>query len=102
MGNEIERAAFNQVEAAQYLGVSDKTIRKLLKEGTIRCAHVGSRVLIAKAELDRFLVGDIGDEWACASLDGKRIYNTSKTADMAIAKSSVLEAEGIKSIIIRV
>jgi excisionase family DNA binding protein len=62
MGNEIERAAFNQVEAAKYLGVSDKTVRKLLKEGTIRCARVGSRTLIAKAELDRFLIGGVADE----------------------------------------
>jgi excisionase family DNA binding protein len=62
MGNEIERAAFNQVEAAQYLGVSDKTVRKLLKEGTIRFARIGSRVLIAKSELDRFLIGGITDE----------------------------------------
>ncbi len=44
MGNEIERAAFNQIEAAQYLGVSDKTVRKLLKDGSIRFASIGGRI----------------------------------------------------------
>jgi excisionase family DNA binding protein len=62
MKNEVERAAFNKKEAAQYIGVSDKTIGKLLKEGAIRCIRVGSRVLIAKAELDRFLIGGVTDE----------------------------------------
>jgi excisionase family DNA binding protein len=62
MESKIEQAAFNQVEAAQYLGISDRTVRKMLKEGVIRCVQYGGRTFIAKAELDRFLAGGIEDE----------------------------------------
>ncbi len=62
MTREIEQAAFNQAEAAKYLGISDKTVRKMLKEGVIRCVQYGGRTFIAKAELDRFLIGGVTDE----------------------------------------
>lgn len=62
MSREIEQAAFNQMEAAQYLGISDKTVRKMLKDGVIRCVQYGGRTFIAKAELDRFLSGGIEHE----------------------------------------
>ncbi len=62
MSREIEQAAFNQMEAAQYLGISDKTVRKMLKDGVIRCVQYGGRTFIAKTELDRFLRGGIERE----------------------------------------
>lgn len=40
--------------------------------------------------------------WACASLDGKRIYNTSDTADEAIEKSKKLATQGKITIVIKV
>ncbi len=41
-------------------------------------------------------------EWACASLDGKKIYNLSDTVDDAIIKSDKLLEKGIKTIVIRI
>lgn len=40
--------------------------------------------------------------WACATLDGKKIYNLSDTADEAIQKSEELAKKGIITIVIRV
>lgn len=62
MNREIEQAAFNQAEAARYLGISDKTVRRMLKDGVIRCVNYGGRTFIAKAELDRFLNGGVANE----------------------------------------
>mgnify|MGYP000459228609 CR=1 FL=1 len=41
-------------------------------------------------------------EWACASLDGKRIYNLSTTVDESTNKSEKLAEQGILTIVIRV
>ena len=40
--------------------------------------------------------------WACASLDGKHIYNLSDTADEAIEKSEMLAEKGKLTIVIEV
>ncbi len=40
--------------------------------------------------------------WACASLDGRHIYNLSDTVDEAIAKSEKLAEKGIMTIVIRI
>ena len=58
----INKAAFNRKEASQYLGVSENTFVKLLQSGRIRHVTIGKRVLVAKAELDRFLVGGLENE----------------------------------------
>jgi hypothetical protein len=41
-------------------------------------------------------------EWACASLDGKRIYNSSTTVDEAISKSEKLAKQGVLTIVKRI
>ena len=40
--------------------------------------------------------------WACASLDGRHIYNLSDTVDEAIRKSEKLAEKGILTIVIRI
>lgn len=40
--------------------------------------------------------------WACASLDGKHIYNLSDTVDEAIEKSEKLAEQGKITIVIEV
>jgi hypothetical protein len=40
--------------------------------------------------------------WACASLDGKKIYNLSNTAGEAIAKSDKLAKRGLLTIVRRI
>ncbi len=57
MGNKIDRAAFDLIEVAKYVGVSDKNGRKMLKEGVIQCVQYGGRTFIPKVEVDRFLRG---------------------------------------------
>lgn len=57
MDIDIKPAAFNRKQAAQYLGVSENTLVKLMKAGRINFVRAESRVIIAKAELDRFLEG---------------------------------------------
>ena len=48
--------AYSKDEAAQRLGIGYVTLHnKLLKTGLLRSVRVGSRVLIPKAEIERFL-----------------------------------------------
>ncbi len=48
--------AYSKHEPAQRLGIGYVTLHnKLLKTGLLRSVRVGSRVLIPKAELERFL-----------------------------------------------
>lgn len=48
--------AYSKDEAAQRLGIGYVTLHnKLLKTGLLRTVRVGSRVLIPRSELERFL-----------------------------------------------
>jgi len=58
MAIEIQPAAFNRKQAAQYLGISENTLVKLLNSGKIRFVKAESRLIIPKVELDKFLSGD--------------------------------------------
>jgi excisionase family DNA binding protein len=49
-------------EAARYLRLDHRTVRKLINEGTIRAARAGWVWRVAKSELDRFLRGGTSDE----------------------------------------
>ena len=49
------RLAFTGSEAAQMLGVSDKTIRRLIDRKLLRAARALRHLRIPKTELDRFL-----------------------------------------------
>jgi excisionase family DNA binding protein len=46
---------YSKKEAAIHLRISDQTLHKLTKSGTIRTVRAGRRVLIPRAELERFL-----------------------------------------------
>jgi excisionase family DNA binding protein len=50
-----QRLAFSVSEAVQMLGVSDKTIRRLIDRKPIRASHALRHLRIPKTELDRFL-----------------------------------------------
>ncbi len=56
MQNEQTRDTYTKHEAAARLGIGYVTLHnKLLKTGLLRSVRVGSRVLIPKTELERFL-----------------------------------------------
>lgn len=51
----MERLAFSAAEAAQILGISTSSVYKLVEAGVLaKVPHLGSRVLIARVELERF------------------------------------------------
>jgi excisionase family DNA binding protein len=52
---EFERLAFSISEVAGRLGVCDQTVRRRLRDGTIRSIHLGSKQLVTAAELRRLL-----------------------------------------------
>jgi excisionase family DNA binding protein len=47
--------AFNVRDGAKYVGVGQTLFRQLLRSGAIASRRAGRRVIVAKAELDRFL-----------------------------------------------
>ncbi|MCU1356421.1 MAG: Helix-turn-helix domain [Acidimicrobiales bacterium] len=59
---EVERAGFSPKEAAGYLGMGEATVRRLVESGAIKAGHLGGRVVIHRAELDRLMLGEV-----CAS-----------------------------------
>lgn len=52
---DSSKPVFTIEEAADYLGISRGSVYRLLDTGKLGSAHVGSRRLIAKGELERFL-----------------------------------------------
>jgi excisionase family DNA binding protein len=51
----VARLAFSVSEAAQMLGVSDKTVRRLIDRKLLRVSRALRHLRIPKTELDRFL-----------------------------------------------
>jgi excisionase family DNA binding protein len=49
------RLAYSVKEAAQILGVSEKTIRRLVARGLLRSSKALRHLLIPKKEIERFL-----------------------------------------------
>jgi len=49
------RLAFSVREAAQMLGVSEKTVRRLINRKLLRASRALRHLRIAKAEVERFL-----------------------------------------------
>jgi excisionase family DNA binding protein len=54
-GTATPPAGFDVEDAAAYLGLGATKFRELLRNETIRHRKVGRRLVIARAELDRFL-----------------------------------------------
>lgn len=50
-----EKCVLNRKEAAQYLGVAENTLAKLLTAGKIKFVRAGRRILIAREALDVYL-----------------------------------------------
>lgn len=50
--------AYSVAGSAQALSVSRQSVRRLVATGELRSLRVGSRVLIPRSELERFLAGD--------------------------------------------
>jgi excisionase family DNA binding protein len=51
----MNKLGFNVKEAAELLGVSHNTLYRAIWRGEVRAVKIGSRVLIAKGELERLL-----------------------------------------------
>lgn len=47
-------------EAARCLGISTFTIRRLIKSGALAGVHVGRRLMIARAEIERVVTEGCG------------------------------------------
>lgn len=56
------RMSYSVAEAAQLLGVSTKSIRRLMDRGLIRGSKALRKVIIPKTELEKFLNETIGAE----------------------------------------
>lgn len=50
-----ERLGLNVEESARAIGVHRNTLAKLIREGRIRPVRVGRRLIIARAQLEKFL-----------------------------------------------
>jgi excisionase family DNA binding protein len=49
--------AYSLEEAAQQLSVSSQSVRRLIDRGELKARRVGTRVIVPKNELERFLAG---------------------------------------------
>jgi excisionase family DNA binding protein len=52
---QIERVAYSVAETAGAIGISQRTLWSRIKNGEIRVFKIGTRVLIAADELQRFI-----------------------------------------------
>jgi excisionase family DNA binding protein len=57
MPNTITPLAYSVEDAAKQLSVSAQSIRRLIDRGELKARHVGTRVIIPKNELERWLEG---------------------------------------------
>ncbi len=55
MKDTIEKKLISVSEAVQMLGISDTTIRKLIKSGEIPSKQIGNRMMILKDKLEEWL-----------------------------------------------
>ena len=53
--DRVEPVTFSVADAARYLGVSVETMRWWLKQGRFARVRIGRRVLIPRADLDRYV-----------------------------------------------
>ncbi len=54
----VQPLAYSIRDTAQKLSVSPQSVRKLIERGELQPRRVGVRVLIPRAELERFLAGE--------------------------------------------
>lgn len=51
----VEKSVYNRRETANYLGMAENTLLKLLNNGTIPHIRAGRRILVPKQALDEWL-----------------------------------------------
>jgi excisionase family DNA binding protein len=52
---EIERLAYSMREAAEAIGVCERSVWQAIKDGRLRASRIGRSVRISATELERFL-----------------------------------------------
>jgi excisionase family DNA binding protein len=57
MPNTITPLAYSVEDAAKQLSVSSQSVRRLIDRGELKARRVGTRVIVPKNELERFLAG---------------------------------------------
>ncbi|HEX4381203.1 MAG TPA: excisionase family DNA-binding protein [Candidatus Acidoferrum sp.] len=67
----IEKALLSRKEAAEYVSLSLSTLDVAIARGMLRVRRMGSRVLIPREELDRFVRRDVPNIWP-AKRDGQK------------------------------
>jgi excisionase family DNA binding protein len=75
-----ERLALRPSEAAHALGVSDRTLRKWMRDEGLPYARVGGAVLIPRAQLEKWMAERVGadnrtDELVSEILDDVQKYD---------------------------
>ena len=56
-----EKLALSAAEAGELVGVSEKTIRNLVRDGKLARVPDTDRLLIARAELERWVTSTMGE-----------------------------------------
>lgn len=59
---EDQTILVNEKEAGRLLGVSDRTVWQLRKDGKLRAVKIGAAVRYARSELDRFVQDQMNQE----------------------------------------
>lgn len=54
----VKRLVYTVAEAAQALGVSDQTIARRIKDGSLQATRLGKRLLLPASEIEKF--GKVG------------------------------------------
>jgi excisionase family DNA binding protein len=57
MPNTITPLAYSVEDAAKQLSVSSQSVRRLIDRGELKARRVGTRVIVPKNELERWLEG---------------------------------------------
>ncbi|MCI0541132.1 MAG: helix-turn-helix domain-containing protein [Verrucomicrobiales bacterium] len=58
---DLPRLAYSVAEAAQMLGVCEKTVRRLISRGLLRPSRALRHLLIPKKELEKFLENTLSE-----------------------------------------
>ena len=62
MDTIVERAALSLEQSYEYLGISRAMLYRLLDTGRVASFHIGSRRLVLKEELDRYIQAQVQAE----------------------------------------
>ena len=57
MDKIIEKFGYSIKETAESLGVCERLVRELVREGTMRATRIGRRVIISRTKIERIANG---------------------------------------------